>query len=200
MGEMAGASPSPAAETYAEKMDRVAAGLLDVLRDVLGPERRLPEPRPGYARYGGHSVTVRDGEDARVEVTTYLTPSGSIREYAARLTYGDREPRPLAAVGPLRVDCSEAPEEHPTLTYVLPLVTRLEECEKRLQAARRALEVGGAWGGVERLGSRLVLREPRPWGAQSVATVELDPDSGGLRVHGRDAAQVREALYRAGVF
>ena len=32
-------------ETYAEKMSRIAAELLDVLRDVLGPERRLPKPR-----------------------------------------------------------------------------------------------------------------------------------------------------------
>ena len=186
--------------TYAEKVDRIAAELLDVLRDVLGPGRRLSEPRADYSRYGDHSVTVRDGENGRVEVTARLTDSGDVREYSARLTRGDQDPRPHSAVGPVRMDCSEAPEEHPTLTYVLPLVTRLEECEKRLQAARRALEAGGAWGGVERLGSRLVLREPRPWGAQSVATVELDPDSGGLRVHGRDAAQVREALYRAGVF
>jgi hypothetical protein len=80
-------------ETYAEKVDRIAAELLDVLRDVLGPERRLPEPRADYARYGDHSVTVRDGEDGRVEVTASLTMTGAIKEYSARLTHGDREPR-----------------------------------------------------------------------------------------------------------
>ena len=47
-------------ETYAERVDRVAAELLDVLRDVLGPERCLLRPRAAYARYGDHSVTVCD--------------------------------------------------------------------------------------------------------------------------------------------
>lgn len=193
-------------ETYAEKMDRIAAELLDVLRDVLGPERRLTRPRAAYARYGDHSVTVSDGENGRVEVTAHLTTAGAVRRYSARLTSGGREPRPRprprpwAEVGPLRMDCSEAPEERPTLTYVLPLVIRLEECEKRLQAAQRALEAEGGWDGVERLGPRLVLREPRPRGAQAVATVEPDPDNGALIAHGRDAAQVREILYQASVF
>ena len=49
------------AETYAEKVDRITAELLDVLRDVLGPERRLPEPLAAYARHDGHAVTVIDG-------------------------------------------------------------------------------------------------------------------------------------------
>lgn len=187
-------------ETYTEKVDRIAAELLDVLRDVLGPERRLTQPRAAYARYGDHSVTVRDGENGRVEVTAHLTAADTIGAYSTRLTYGDLEPRLYPAVGPVRIDCSESPEEHPTLTYVLPLVTRLEECEKRLQAAQRALEAEEGWDGVERLGSRLVLREPRPWGAQAAATVEPDPDSGVLLVHGKDAAQVREILYRAGIF
>ena len=185
-------------ETYAEKVDRIAAELLDVLRDVLGPERRLSGPRPDYARYGRHSVTVRDGEDGRVEVTAYLTTSGEVREYAARLTYGDSEPQPWPAVGPVRVDCSEEPEERPTLTYVLPLVVRLEEGERRMLDAQVALGVTGH--PVERCGSSLVLREPRPWGAYVVATVELDPDSGALRVRGRDAALVQEVLSQAGVF
>lgn len=187
-------------ETYAEKVNRVATELLDVLRDVLGPQRRLPRPRAAYARYGDHSVTVSDGENGRVEVTAHLTTAGAVRRYSARLTSGGREPWPWAEVGPLRMDCSEASEERPTLTYVLPLVIRLEECEKRLQAAQRALEAGGGWDGVERLGSRLVLREPRPWGAQAVATVEPDPDNGALIAHGRDTAQVREILYQASVF
>ena len=188
-------SPS---ETYAERVERIAAELLDVLRDALGPERRLPEPRAAYARYGDHSVTVRDGENGRVEVTAHLTSSGTVREYSARLTHGDRDSRPWAAVGPLRMDCSEDPEEHPALTYVLPLVTRLGLAEKRMEDARRALEAAGL--PVEDCGPSIVLREARPWGSFAVATVELDPDNGRLRVSGRDAGQVQEILYRAKIF
>ena len=185
-------------ETYAEKVDRIAAELLDVLRDVLGPERRLPEPRAAYARYGDHEVTVRDGEDGRVEVTAHLTSSGAVREYSARLTHGDRDGRPWAAVGPLRTDCSEDPEEHPTLIYVLPLVVRLELAEERLERARQALEAAGR--AVEDCGPSIALREPCAWGMRNVATVELNPDNGSLRVHGRDAGQVREILFQANVF
>ena len=185
-------------ETYAETVDRVAAELLDVLRDVLGPERRLPEPRADYARYGDHEVTVRDGEDGRVEVTAHLTMAGAVKEYSARLTYGDRDSRPWAAVGPVRTDCSEDPEEHPTLTYVLPLVIRLGMAEERLRRARQALEAAGR--AVEDCGPNIALREPCAWGMRTVATVEIDPDNGSLRVHGRDAGQVREVLRRAEVF
>lgn len=185
-------------ETYAETVDRVAAELLDVLRDVLGPERRLPEPRAAYARYGDHEITVRDGEDGRVEVTAHLTSSGAVREYSARLTHGDRDSQPWAAVGPVRMDCSEGPEEHPTLTYVLPLVVRLGLAEEKLERARQALEAAGR--AVEGCGPNIVLREPCAWGMRNVATVKIDPDNGSLRVHGRDAAQVREILYQANVF
>lgn len=187
-------------ETYAEKAGRIAAELLDVLRDALGPGSRLPGPLADYFRYGDHSVTVRDGEDGRVEVTAHLTATGLIKEYSARITRGDREPAPRTAVGPLRVDCSEAPEEHPTLTYVLLLVIRLESAKDRLERARRALEAAGYWSEVEVRGSRIVLPEPRPWGSQAVATVELDLDNGSLRVSGRDAGLVQEILYRAKVF
>lgn len=186
------------AETYAEKVDRIAADLLDVLRDVLGPERRLPRPRAAYARYGNHSVTVRDGENGRVEVTAHLTTAGTVREYSARLTHGDLEPRLYSAVGPVRMGCSEAPEEHPTLTYVLPLIIRLASGEQRMEDARKALEAAGH--PVEDCGPNIVLREPCAWGVRTVATVELDPDNGRLRVHGRDADQVRETLYQAKVF
>ena len=186
------------AETYAGKTARIAAELLDVLRDVLGPERRLPEPRAAYASYGDHSVTVRDGENGRVEVTAHLTADGRIERYSARLTHGDLEPRSRAAVGPLRISCSEAPEEHPTILYVLPLVIRLESGAERMEDARKALEAAGLPAGD--CGPRIVLREPRPWGSQAVATVELNPDNGSLRVHGRDAAQVREVLYQAKIF
>lgn len=185
-------------ETYAEKVDRIAAELLDVLRDVLGPERRLPEPLAAYARYGDHSVTVRDGENGRVEVTAHLTRAGTVKEYSARLTYGDREPRLYPACGPLRMDCSEEPEEHPTLSYVLPLVIRLGLAEKRMERARRVLE--GAGLPVEDCGPRIVLREPCARGMRGVATVELNPDNGSLSVHGRDADQVREILHQANVF
>ena len=185
-------------ETYRETMERVATELLSVLRDVLGPARRLPEPRADYARYGDHSVTVRDGENGRVEVTAHLTGSGVVREYSARLTRGDGDPRPRTAVGPLRMSCSEAPEERPSLTYVLPLVIRLGLAETKMQGALRALSAAGFL--AERLGSRIVLREARPWGSFAIAAVELDPDNGSLRAHGRDAAQVREVLYRAKIF
>lgn len=185
-------------ETYAEKVDRISSELLDVLRDVLGPARRLPRPRAAYARYGDHSVTVRDGENGRVEVTARLTSDGMIMEYSARLTHGDMEPRPYSAVGPVLMDCSEAPEEHPTLTYVLPLVIRLGLAEERLERARQALEAAGR--PVEDCGPNIVLREPCAWGMRNVATVELDPDNGFLRVYGRDAAQVREVLYQAKIF
>lgn len=185
-------------ETYAEKMDRIAAELLDVLRDVLGPGRRLPKPRTDYARYGGHSVTVRDGEDGRVEVTAHLSAAGTVEAYSARLTHGDLGPRLYSAVGPVRSDCSESPEEHPTLTYVLPLIVRLELGAERMEDARKALEEAGL--PVEGCGPRLVLREGRPWGSQAVCIVELDPDNGTLHVHGRDAGRVREILYTAKVF
>lgn len=185
-------------ETYAEKVDRIAVELLDVLRDVLGPERRLPEPRASYARYGDHSVTVRDGENGRVEVTAHLTTAGTVKSYSARLTHGDLEPRLYSAVGPARMDCSEDPEEHPTLTYVLPLVIRLGLAEERLERARQALEAAGR--AVEDCSPSIVLREPCAWGMRNVATVELDPDNGMLRVHGRDTDQVREILYQAKVF
>lgn len=185
-------------ETYAEKMNRIAAELLDVLRDVLGPGRRLPEPRADYARYGDHSVTVRDGEGGRVEVTAHLTTGGTVKEYSARLACGDREPRPCPVVGPLRMDCSQAPEEHPTIIYVLPLVVRLDSAAERMKDARRVLEEAGL--PVEGCGPRLVLREGRPRGSQAVCIVELDPGNGALRVHGRDAGEVCKVLRKADVF
>lgn len=187
------------AETYAEKVDRIAAELLDVLRDVLGPERRLPEPLAAYARHDDHAVTVIDGAGVeRVELTARLAMAGTIKGYSARLTHGDPIGRRWSAAGPVRVDCSEAPEEHPTLTYVLPLVVRLECGAERMQAAQRALEAAGR--PVEECGPSIVLRDPCAWGTRTVATVELNPDNGMLRVHGRDAEQVREVLYQAKVF
>ena len=185
-------------ETYAEKMDRIAIELLDVLRDILGPQRRLPEPRAAYARYGDHEVAVRDGEDGRVEVTAHLTTEGTVWGYSARLTYGDRDSRPWTAVGPIRMDCFRAPEEHPTIIYVLPLVVRLTQAEARLERARRALEEAGR--PVEDLGPGLALREPCAWGTRTVAVVGTDPDSGALLVRGREAEAVRETLYQANIF
>ena len=68
------------AETYAGKVDRITAELLDVLRDVLGPERRLPEPLAAYARHDDHAVTVIDGAGReRVELTARLTTAGTIK-------------------------------------------------------------------------------------------------------------------------
>lgn len=186
------------AETYAEKVDRIAVELLDVLRDVLGPERRLPKPLAAYAGYGDHAVTVRDGEDGRVEVTAHLNDLGLVCRYTAGLTRKGSDGLRRTVVGPLSMDCSGAPEERPTLTYVLPLVIRLESGAGRMEDARRALEEAGL--PVEGCGPRLVLREGRPWGSQAVCIVELDPDNGSLLVRGRDAAQVREVLYQAEIF
>lgn len=186
------------AETYAEKVDRIAVELLDVLRDVLGPERRLPKPLAAYAWYGDHAVTVRDGEDGRVEVTAHLNDLGLVCRYTAGLTRKGSDGLRRTVVGPLGMDCSGAPEERPTLTYVLPLVIRLESGAGRMEDARKALEEAGL--PVEGCGPRLVLREGRPWGSQAVCIVELDPDNGSLLVRGRDAAQVREVLYRAEIF
>ena len=184
------------AETYAEKVDRITAELLDVLRDVLGPERRLPEPLAAYARHEDHAVTVIDGAGVeRVELTARLTAAGTIKGYSARLTHGDPIGRRWAAAGPVRVDCSEEPEEHPTLTYALPLIVRLECGAERMQAAQRALEAAGR--PVEECGPNIVLRDPCAWGMRDVATVEIDPDNGFLHVHGRDADRVREVLYQA---
>lgn len=185
-------------ETYAEKVDRIAADLLDVLRDVLGPGRRLPGPLPRYARIGDHDVTVIDGEGReRVELTAHLTTAGTIRGYSARLTHGDPIGRRWPAAGPVRVDCSGAPEEHPTLTYVLPLVVRLECGAERMRAAQQALKAAGR--PVEKCGPNIVLRDPRAWGTSTVATVEIDPDNGALRAHGRDAGEVCKVLRKANV-
>lgn len=186
------------AETYAGKMSRIAAELLDVLRDVLGPERRLPRPRADYAGYGDHAVTVRDGEDGRVEVTAHLNDLGLVCRYTAELTRKGSDGLRRTVVGPLSMDCSEAPEEHPTIIYVLPLVIRLESGARRMEDARKALEEAGL--PVEGCGPRLVLREGRPWGAQAVCIVELDLDNGALRVHGRDADEVCKVLRKANVF
>lgn len=172
----------------------VAADLLDVLRDALGPEGRLPEPLPDYGRFGHYSVTVRDGAEGQTELTARLTRSGAVREYLAkRVSRQGSE-----AVGPLRADLSESPEESPSLTHVLPLVVRLEMGGERLDKAREALDTAGYV--VEESGRALALRGPCPWGTCTTAVIELDPDNGALRVHGRDAGQVREILYQAKVF
>lgn len=186
-------------ETYAEKVDRIAVELLDVLRDVLGPKRRLSKPLAAYARYEDHAVTVTEGAGPRsVELTAHLTAAGAIKGYSARLIGGDLEPGLRPTVGPARIDCTEDPEEYPTLTYVLPLVVRLECGAERMRAARAALEAIGRQ--VEDCGSSVLLREPCARGTRTAATVELDPDNGALRVHGRDAGEVCKTLRKAGIF
>lgn len=67
-----------------------------------------------------------------------------------------------------------------------------------MEDACKALEAAGL--PVEECGPSIVLREPCAWGMRNVATIELNPDNGMLRVHGRDAGQVREVLYQAKVF
>ena len=172
----------------------VAADLLDVLRDALGPERRLPEPLPDYARFGHYSVTVRDGEGGRTELAARLTRSGAVREYVVRrVSHSGSE-----AVGPLRVDLSESPEESPSLTHVLPLVVRLEMGGERLDKAREVLDAAGYV--VEESWRTLALRGPCPWGTCTTAVIELDPYNGAIRVHGREAGEVCKVLRKANVF
>lgn len=182
-------------ETLRDVQERVAADLLDVLRDVLGPDHRLPDPLTGYASYGDRSVTVRDGENGRVELTAHLTSSGAIHGYSALLA---RANRPWPAAGPVNMDLSEEPEERPTITYVLPLIIRLSMCEERLRLAKDVLEEAGY--GVDDLGPRLLLKGPWPSRASTSAVVGVDPDNGALAVRGRDASTVLEILFQARVF
>lgn len=177
--------------------EELAKDLLSVLRDALGPECRLPEPLTAFARHGAGSVTVRDGWEGRIELTAVLTPEDLIESYSIRLVREDEDGVPATAVGPLRMDFSQAPEEYPSITCVLPLVIRLDLGGERLLRAQDVLEEAGYVIDVE--GSSLVLSEPCPQGACTKATVGLDPDSGALIVHGRDEAEVREALFKARV-
>lgn len=182
-------------EEFRDVQERVALDLLEVLRDVLGPGSRLPEPLTDYASYGDRSVTVRDGENGRVELTATLTTSGAVDGYSARLACANP---PGPAAGPVRMDFSEEPEEKPTITYVLPLIIRLRMCEERMMLAEDALERAGY--AVDDLGSCFLLRSPGPHGDEISAVVETDPDSGTLVARGRDASTVREILFQAQVF
>lgn len=176
----------------------LAEELLIVLRDALGPECRLTEPLPDFARYGAKSVTVRDGRGGAIELTAVLTGEGLIERYSIRLVREDEDGLPVTAVGPLRMDFSQAPEEHPSITYVLPLVIRLDLGGERLCRAQDALEDVGYV--VEVGEGELALRNPCPWGTCTEAVIGLDPDSGALTVHGRYASTVRETLSQARVF
>lgn len=178
--------------------EELADELLSALRDALGPGCRLPEPLPDSARYGTRSVTVRDGRDGLIELTAVLTGEGLIERYSIRLVREDEDGIPATAVGPLRMDFSQAPEEYPSITYVLPLVIRLDLGGERLCRAQDALENAGYVVDVEE--GELALRDPCPWGACTGAVIGLDPDSGALTVHGRSAPAVRETLSQARVF
>ena len=177
--------------------EELAEELLSVLRDALGPECRLPEPLAYFARYGARSVTVRDGRDGAVELTAVLTGEGLIERYSIRLIREDGDGLPVTAIGPLRMDFSQAPEERPSITYVLPLVIRLDLGGERLSRARDALEDAGYV--VEVGEGELALRNPCPWGTCTEAVIGLDPDSGAITVRGRYASTVRETLFQARV-
>lgn len=177
--------------------EELAEELLRVLRDALGPACRLPEPLPDFARYGAKSVTVRDGRGGAIELTAVLTGEGLIERYSIRLVREDEDGLPDTAVGPLRMDFSQAPEEHPSITCVLPLAILLDLGGERLLRAQDALEDSGYAVDVE--GGSLYLREPCPLGTCASATVGLDPGTGRVAVHGRRAAEVREVLYAAQV-
>lgn len=178
--------------------EELAEELLRVLREALGPECRLPEPLPGFARYGAKSVTVLDGRDGSIELTAALTEEGLIERYSIRLVREDADGLPVTAVGPLRMDFSQEPEEYPSITYILPLVIRLDLGGERLCRAQDALEDARYVVDVGEGG--LALRNPCPWGTCTGAVIVLDPDSGALTVHGRDASTVRETLSQARVF
>ena len=177
--------------------EELAEELLRVLRDALGPECRLPEPLPDFARYGAKSVTVRDGRGGSIELTAALAGEGRIERYSIRLVREDEDGVPATAVGPLRLDFAQAPEEYPTITCVLPLVIRLDLGGEKLLMAQNVLEDSGYVVDVE--GGSLYLREPCPQGTCTRAAVGLDPDSGALLVRGRGAAEVREVLFTARV-
>lgn len=177
--------------------EELAEELLRVLRDALGPECRLPEPLPGFARYGAKSVTVRDGRDGAIELTAALTEEGLIERYSIRLVREDADGMPVTAVGPLRMDFSQEPEEYPSITYILPLVIRLDLGGERLCRAQDALEDARYVVDVEE--GELVLRDLCPWGTCTGAVIGLDPDSGALTVRGRYASTVRETLFQARV-
>lgn len=176
----------------------LAEELLRVLREALGPECRLPEPLPGLARYGAKSVTVRDGRGGAIELTADLTEGGLIERYSIRLVREGTDGLPVTAVGPLRMDFSQEPEEYPSITYILPLVIRLDLGGERLCRAQDALEDARYVVDVEE--GELVLRDPCPWGTCTEAVIGLDPDSGALTVRGRYASAVRETLFQARVF
>lgn len=178
--------------------EELADELLRVLRDALGPECRLPEPLPDFACSGAKSVTVRDGRDGAIELTAVLTEEGLIERYSIRLVREDEDGIPATAVGPLRMDFSQAPEEYPSITYVLPLVIRLDLGGERLCRAQDALADAGYVVDVEE--GELVLSNPCPWGTRTEAVIGLDPDSGALTVRGRYASEVRETLFQARVF
>lgn len=178
--------------------EELAEELLSVLRDALGPECRLPEPLPGFARYGAKSVAVRDGRDGAIELTAALTEEDLIERHSIRLVREDTDGLPATAVGPLRTDFSQAPEEYPSITYILPLVIRLDLGGERLCRAQDALEDAGYAVDVGEGG--LALRNPCPWGTRTEAVIGLDPDSGALTVRGRYASTVRETLSQARVF
>lgn len=177
--------------------EELADELLRVLRDALGPECRLPEPLPAFARYGAKSVTVRDGRDGAIELTAALTRGGLIERYSIRLVREDTDGMPVTAVGPLRMDFSQAPEEYPSITCVLPLVIRLDLGGEKLRRAQDVLEGAGYLVDVEE--GHLALPEPCPRGTCTRAAVGLDPDSAALRVLGRGAAEIRQVLLEARV-
>lgn len=178
--------------------EELAEELLRVLRDALGPECRLSEPLPAFASYGAKSVTVRDGRDGSIELTAALTEEGLIERHSIRLVREDTDGLPVTAVGPLRMDFSQAPEEYPSITYILPLVIRLDLGGERLCRAQDALEDAGY--AVEVGAGELALSNPCPWRTRTGAVIGLDPDSGALTVRGRYASAVRETLFQARVF
>lgn len=182
-----------------QEMSWVAEDLLDTLRDVLGPARCSEQPLPDFATYGDRSITVEDGAGPeRVELTAHLGKGDCIISYSAILTDGDLTGRRWRVAGPVWTDCSDAPEDHPTLTHILPLITRLECWYESMEDAHDALEAAGMR--VEPIGTDLSVWDDGSTTPYAEAYVEVDPLSGAIRVSGQSAPEVREILYEAGIF
>lgn len=182
-----------------QELSWMADDLLDTLRDALGPGRCSEQPLPDFATYGDSRITVVDGcGPERVELTAYLGEGDCIISYSAILTDGDLLGCRWEACGRVWADCSDGPEDRPTLTYILPLITRLECGYESMEDARTALEDAGMH--VEPVGTDLAVWDDGSTTPYAEAYVEVDPLNGAIRVSGQSAPEVREILSQAGIF
>lgn len=177
----------------------LADELLDTLRDALGPARCSERPLPDFATYWDNRITVVDGcGPERVALTAHLGQGDCIIRYSAVLTDGDLLGCRWEAAGPVWADCSDDPEDHPTLTHILPLITRLECWNGNICAAKADLEAADM--DVEATGTGLSVWYSGSTTPYAEAYVEVDPSNGAILVSGPYASEVREILSQAGIF